>query len=186
MITKVGNKILKHYGFGNLLPSTHYSASGVNKGYYATKDVNGNNIIITPYVQYTDTDLRTGYYNGGSGTNARSGYVIGSDGTAPTDDDYTLGSILTTFTNTTSNADIYDDVNNEFKHYIEWTITATAPMTIREVGRYLVVNTASEIGGDALATSNNKSVLIARTVLDTPIELGTGESAILRFETVYA
>lgn len=183
MITNIGRKILKLNGFGSLLPAVAYTSN--NYGFSTAKDKDGNDIIITPNVAYSENDLRAGYYN--TGQNARAGYIIGSDDTPASESDYTLGNIITTFTAVKSTNTVYDSVNNEYSSYIEWTVTNTGneAITIKEIGRYLIMNTASAIGQSALANTQNKHVLIDRTVLDYPITIEPNASAILRYEAKY-
>lgn len=108
------------------------------------------------------------YINGSSmSTGIHWALPIGTGDTEPTFEDYCLANKtsptdMTWITSSTSRA----------SGSMVWLVSSTyrndsaAPITIKEIGLTLYLNNAG----------NNKGVLIARSILETPVTIGVGES----------
>lgn len=189
MLTKWGQKIVNANGFEKIYPKPEFNISTNNIGCINAKSAAGDSFIAGPMSYPTATNynaLVTSITD--SGSSATVGVAFGSSDTPATDEDYTIGSIISTLSGTVANAvTSYDSDAQKYKVYINYTLTNTGSesITIKEVCRFNYVFPASAIGQQASSFGTQKSVLIDRVVLDTPVTIAAGESGIVRYETFY-
>lgn len=94
-----------------------------------------------------------------------SGIVIGTGNAAPTIEDYAFsGDIITTFAYSITQTFASDEDGAELTDVLTITNTGSADFTIREIG----------IVGNPSSSGNQKSMLLERTVLDTPVTIPAG------------
>lgn len=98
-----------------------------------------------------------------SGSNPMSYYMVGSGTTPATFDDYKLENTITSgLTCTTA---VIMDANNDAIHKFTFTNISNNDITIGEIGI---------IGSAYYSGSNHTSVLVERTVLDSPLTIPAG------------
>lgn len=103
-----------------------------------------------------------------SGSVANKGVCFGTGTTAPTVDDYCLEKPITSGLTVTNPSAVTYNRTDEYEEYTAtFGVTATATVTITEIGLRFVPYTYS---GD------NAYAMIDRTVLENPIEIPAGES----------
>lgn len=123
-----------------------------------------------------------------TGSNSSIGVAFGSDNTGVTENDYTLGSLITGLMAATPTIQtIYDSDNNRYIARLDYTISndTGAVVTIREVGLFARFNTAGTRGDGASAGNNRYSFMIDRTVLSSPVTIPDGDAATVRYEFIY-
>ena len=123
------------------------------------------------------------------------GVYFGSGNTAPTEDDYTLENVITSGISVTLSPTsglygdyFYDAESNSEVGYISYTITnnGSSSVSISEIGHFCVFQTGSDYGEDAPSSATyRKLFLIDRTVLNAPLVIAPGSSAVLRYEIVF-
>jgi len=114
-------------------------------------------------------------------TETSSGVAFGSGNTPPTENDHTLETPIYGLSGTVNLTTEYDSTNFRFSRQLEYTISNNtgADVIIREIGKFVTSYTSSTKG--ASTTSNAKSFLVDRTVLDTPVTIPNGEASIVRY-----
>ena len=115
-------------------------------------------------------------------TNANQGIHIGSGITTPTENDYKLGTQITSgFSATSSNA--VRGVDLDGKPYMELTYTITntgsASMTISEMG--IVTQNVWCCNTSTATSASTNHVLLDRTLLATPVTIEAGDSAAIKY-----
>ena len=126
-----------------------------------------------------------------NGSSASAGVAFGSSDTEPTENDFTLGSIilgLSASTSTPSVETIFDSVNNKYIARYTYTLNNNtgSDVTIKEVGLYGKLSTANTQNGSASTSNSSKySFLIDRTILDTPVTIVSGGVGVVRYDFVY-
>lgn len=189
MLTKWGQKIVNANGFEKIYPKPEFNMSTNNIGCINAKSVAGDNFIAGPFSYSAASSynaLITSIVE--TGSTASVGVAFGSGDTPATDEDYTIGSIISTLSGSAASAvTSYDATLEKYKVYINYTLTNTGSesITIKEVCRFNYVFPATAIGQQASGFGSQKSVLIDRVVLDTPVTIAAGESGIVRYETMY-
>lgn len=122
------------------------------------------------------------------------GIFFGSGNTPASEDDYTLENLITSGISVTASPSdytgnyFYDEDSNSEIGYLTYTITNTgsSSVTISEIGLFSLFQTASGYGVAPSSGSSNRSYfLIERIVLDTPLVIAAGSSAVLRYEIVF-
>lgn len=199
MLTKSAKKIISGLAGGAQIPP----ATSSNVYIVPIKDINGSKRYIlagTPYAASSNnlitTQMRsvTGVLS--NNRSATVGFAIGSDGTPPTEDDYTLGNQIIGFT--ASSPVIKTDevilLADEIKYIItyDWLVKNNTgnEIVIREMGMFHVYGSGAN-RGDTKQTSSNQafaneaSVMIDRIVLDDTVTIPNGESGAVRYEFVY-
>lgn len=189
MITKWGKKLLaentnvKMLFYASLSSSNNYGAINA-KNAAGTEFVAGPNLATNNSFYYISSITATG-------SSSSTGVAFGSSDTAPTENDYTItpiaglevsspGSVFTT---------TYDSVNNKFYTYYNYTVTNNnaEAVTIKEIGKFNVFYKSTAVGTLCGSSSSDKmSVLIDRVVLDDPVTIPAGESAVVRYSVSYS
>ena len=147
------------------------STSGTGKALFPITATNGNTYYSNGYVTLAP------YFGALSSS---STIRIGSGTTPATINDYNLESMLSSgFTSTISKEYGLDSDNNP---YVTFTIavsnTSSSAMTIGEIGLFLGFGASST----QYATSQTSStVMVDRTVLDSPITIPAGEAATITY-----
>ena len=124
-------------------------------------------------------------------TAALSGIYIGSGNTPATADDYTLESQITSGLSVSSPTKLsgYDAENNEctLSFVITLSNTSGSDITVNEIGTVARCYYGSALGGDVSGTSSSyrRGVLLDRTVLDSPVVIEAGGSAVLHYTFRY-
>lgn len=186
MLTTWGKKILSATpggtAFYNLIESN------VAPAFIEAKNTNGDTKYI-PFVPVSggvNTFLSNAINAVGSASSA--GIAIGTDGHLESENDYTLGAQITGISGSVSSSTYYDTVN--YKYVGRSTITINNvtenEITIREIGRFCQYNTATTKGDNASNTSNTRaSIMIDRTVLQNPVVIASGDSAVIIYDFLY-
>ena len=186
MLTSWGKKALSVIrSTGLLIPNVNVAASA--KSYITAKNVNGDTRYIPPTHQtgMSWAMIRTALVP--TGNSASVGVAFGSDGTAESDEDYTIGNIILGLTAATPGVvTAFDDVNYKYSARLDYMISndTGADVTIREVclfGRF----DGATVKGDAAVSANRACYLIDRTVLDAPVTIANGSAAAVRYEFAY-
>lgn len=163
----------------NALPRASFPTTQNQKANIKAKNVSGDNIYITEF-------LNTGYsatFRAYSSIST-AGIYVGSDGTAATDEDYTLGHPLAGLSGNISAGYSYDS-NNDMLLNIDITLTNSSgsEVTIREIGYAGTAYYSDTFGGTP--SSSTTPVLIDRTVLDAPMTIASGDVGVLRYQFKY-
>lgn len=159
---------------------------------------------MTCYIEGKDTGNDTRYFSLRTYSNITNSYIssaistssegiaLGSGDTPATENDYTLASQITSGLSVTVNpgsygafSTSYDSDNDEVSLYCDVTInnTGSSAITINEIGRFQRFY-CSDTKGDPVS-STTKSTMLDRTVLETPLVIQAGESAVLRYEYIF-
>ena len=155
----------------------------------SAKSIGGNNFYInTAYASSGLEPITTALVE--SGTSCSKGIAFGGGDTTPTENDYTLESQITGFSATTPSFEAVVDVENS-KYITRLDITITndtgSTITIKEIGFFLGFGTSTTKGGAAsTSSSNRKSFMIDRTVLNAPVVIANGEAGVVRYEFAYS
>ena len=189
MLTKWGKKIVN-----GMLGDSGVNQLSAAYGFPATitaKVINGDTIYINPGVTAANNTVIT-FEPTVTGRYATSGFVLGSDGTAPTENDYMLGNqIINTISASLQNTieSKYDSDRGVYiaRRLITVTNNAADDLIIREVGRLVQVCCNTTGLGDEVTYSQNllRSVMLDRTVLDEPVTLHGGDSGVVVYEFLY-
>lgn len=111
-----------------------------------------------------------------------AGIAVGSGDTPATEDDYTIESLITALTGSVASSIYYDATN--FRYVSRYQITLNnateSDIVVKEVAKFVNAYTSTTRG--ATTTSNMKSIMIDRTVLDTPVTVAAGESALINYD----
>jgi hypothetical protein len=164
------------------------------------KNTKGNvNEICTYYStdSYANTVSKSAFLNGSGGSftarvttltsldewfRSSSTYTVyvalGSSSTEPTYDDYTLGSLITSYSQDSAAAPVTRNDDGTYTIDYRIIITATADITVREIGIFKpIAHKAATYSSDY----NSYYALLNRMVLDEPITIASGESANVSF-----
>lgn len=164
------------------LPVASYPGTANQKATIAAKKVNGDPIYITPYV-YTGYSPTFRTY----GDMQLAGIYIGSDNTPATDEDYALGSVITTASGSITSS-YAQDSNGDTILNVDITITNTSSeeLSINEVGYTVEIPFSTTQGGSpATSASGRTQILIDRTVLGTTMKITAGDAGVLRYQFKY-
>ena len=104
--------------------------------------------------------------------------ALGSSSTEPTYEDYTLGSLITSYSKDSSAATVTRNDDGTFTIDYRIIITATEDITVREIGIFKPV---AHKGSSYSSDYNSYYTLLNRMVLDEPITIASGESANVSF-----
>lgn len=144
------------------------------------KAVNGTERCFAPYPY----SLSMTILSLSSGT---AGIAVGSGSTPATVDDYCLENMITsgiTATIPTSSTTTYDNTHKQYVASKDIAIAnnGSASITISEIGIIASTRYADSVGASASSTG---TVLVDRTVLDSPVTIPAGESGVVRYEFRY-
>lgn len=126
-----------------------------------------------------------------SGSGASSGVAFGTGTTAPTENDYTIESIISsglTLSSTPSKQYYFDSENDKYYVYYDFTLAnnTESDISISEVCLFATIYPGDTKGvTPSTSVYNNFSILIDRTVLETPIVIPAGESGVVRYSMEY-
>lgn len=166
----------------SVLPNATFPSASSQKATIAAKKVNGDTTYISPYAYTGFTATMRANAN-----MQNAGIYLGSDGTAPTDEDCILGSVNTTLSASATAAYAQDADGNTLLN-IDITISNTTEndVTIREVGYVAEFNFSDTEGGTPAGTSAARAYfLVDRTVLTTPMTIVAGDVGVLRYQFKY-
>lgn len=186
MLTKWAKKI------NNIRPNNNiiYGVldSGTVKACVVAKSSAGNNVNIGPSSVTANNTLITSFTE--TGSSASSGIALGSDATAATDEDYNVKSLITTltFASTPSPSQYYDKTTGKYYGRVDITLNnnTASDVTVNEVAKFVRFYKATNLD-DTISTSasNGVSVMVDRTVLDSPLTVPAGGVAVLRYQFAY-
>lgn len=169
------------------IPYTNVLNNGV--AYIEAKTAGGATVYIPPM-----------YYTGpgwipitsalvASGSTSSYGIAFGSSDTAATENDYTMGSQVTGITaNTPSVQTVFDDVNHRYIARLDYTVSNNtgSDITIKEIGLFVRFASTTTRGNSASTTAANRvSIMIDRTVLDSPVTIANGTAAAVRYDFAF-
>lgn len=149
------------------------------------KNAGGQTCYTGPSTYYQTANILTGIT--ASGNSASAGLALGSGDTPPTENDYTVETIISNLTGT-NNPNIYDSYDSSTGIYTVYLDTllsnATASdITVKEICRFTRVPTGSALG--QTVSGNYVSIMMDRTVLDTPLTVPAGGTKTLRYAYHY-
>lgn len=182
MLTKWAKEIMMSRTSSNSspLPQASYPSLSDQKATIAAKKHDGSSIFITPFL-----------YGGFSTTLSTVAAMysvaiyVGSDDTPATDEDYTLGNVISTVSGTASSFYLQDSDGN-MEICIDLTIrnTSSAEISIKEIG-YTCEAYISNTEGGTPVYSDRAVILMDRTVLGTSMNIAAGDSGVLRYKFKY-
>lgn len=187
MLTKWAKKCLRVYiNSGNvLLPAMNNDGFGY-PGLIPAVSYSGNNCYIYPYPLYPIfTSLITNISD-----NGKYGIAVGTDDHTESENDYSLGSHITSgisLSGTLSIQRIFDASNDIYGAYYDYPISnnTDSPITIREIGVFSSFYTAVNKGDKITRYDAQKTIMIDRTVLPEPITIPAGEARVIRYKFNY-
>lgn len=183
MLTKWAKRFLRVRSSDNSFPGVGTGSGG--RSYFEFK----NNGGATHYGGAAGSTLTLSLLTSltARGTNSSRGFALGSGTTPATEDDYTIESLISSglsFSATPVKNQAYDVENDVYSIYFDLVInnTSSAPITVSEICMFQFMYETTNLG-DAINTAGSyaNSVLIDRTVLDTPITIPVGESKTIRY-----
>lgn len=193
MLTAWGKKVVacaKYIG-SNIpyyLPSPTFANN--SPAYIQAKNAAGTSVYIGPlyYTQPSYSAITGALVTTGSSSSV--GVAFGSDSTAATENDYTLGSQVTGLSIGTNPSVVtyFDSTNFKYIARLDYTLSndTGSDITISEVGFFMRFATATTRGANASTTAANRHcIMIDRTVLDTPVTIPNGTAATVRYEFAY-
>ena len=152
------------------------------------KDTTGTTHFFSPryklaqhYVTFTDMNQNA----------APSGIYIGSGNTPATADDYTLESQITSGLSAQSPSTVfgYDNATNEvtLSYVLTLTNTSSSDITVSELGITDECYFGDVLGGNISGTGNSykRSILMDRTILESPVTIEPSGSAVLHYTFKY-
>lgn len=138
------------------------------------KDTAGNDCDFYYYNIYNSSTTTPGAANNNAFWK-QLGIMVGSGATEPTVNDYNLESQISNAQIVVNSLVFSAPETNKEAYTLTATITASADITIREVGLFKPIHYSNS--GDY-----SKDVLMARNVLSTPISIASGASQTIAFE----
>ena len=149
-------------------------------GIFQCKDTLGNTIYLTSY-------WSTSHYPGNNYQNVRFsnglvGIVVGSGSTPSSENDYSLESMIKSglsATTPTLESSIDNNGNVVLSATFSLTNTSDSPITVSEIG-YVCKHPGAIAYNQA--NTGDKSILLDRTVLESPVVIGAGNSATIRYD----
>lgn len=190
MLTSWGKKVVACARNGSYYYIPSVSATTTSKAYIEAKTLGGVTVYISPIVQ------SGGVYNPitsaivASGSSASVGVAFGSDGTTATENDYKLGSQITGISvpTTPTVETVFDDVNHLYIARLDYAVSNNtgSDITIREIGVFSRFNSTTTRGNAASSSASTRySIMMDRTVLDSPVTIPNGTAATVRYEFAY-
>lgn len=187
MLTKIAKKLLSYQKADVFVPNFHSNAPSATfipiKGSGGTERWGGLNFggFSTNFISSITE----------SGQNASFGFAFGTGTTAPTEDDYTIESIISSglsMTGTPQKQYSFNSETDEYTVYYDITLanSSESDISISEVCHFAnVFPTANK--GEAPVTNiyNYFSVLMDRIVLEIPVVIPAGESGVIRYSMIY-
>lgn len=150
----------------------------------------GNNVIIScTSLTSTLALIRSASFTA-TGSSASYGVAVGTGDTTPTENDYNLASYINTLKTSASPAVNYsfDTTTGVYTSYVDYTLSneTAEDITVKEIGKFIRGMRTSAIGAAVNPTqSDYVSIMVDRTVLETPLTVPAGGSAILRYSFSY-
>ena len=188
MLTKWGKSMCSALRDSNILFGITLSGGALAS--ITAKTVAGNTTYIAPMSASSNPlGLITSITE--TGGTASQGVAFGSGTTAATDEDYALETMITTGISTSASPTVtteFDTTINKYVARVDYTLanSTASDITISEVGRFIRVQPASAIGqATANAANTYKSIMVDRTVLDTPITIPANTSGVVRYQFIY-
>lgn len=184
MLTTWGQKIVNSMSKmdNSSVPLPPLAISYSAKCNIAAKTISGNNIYAKGHLQGASYNVIASAITESSES---TGFVLGSDNTPASTDDYFVKSQITGVTGSTASP--VTELDESKEHYIVYlnitlTNTNSESVTIAEIGKIVQCYCASTLGGNG---SSNKLLMIDRIVLEDPVVIAPGESAVVRYSVVY-
>lgn len=167
-----------------ILGLNHYDKAAI-----VAKTCNGNTIYTNNYYLGTPNKTLITSFTESGGTST-TGFAVGSGNTPATDEDYNVETLITDLTLSTTPVvqSSYDTTTGKYSVYVELSLSnATAnDIVVKEIARFAAVFASNELGGTLSSSNPNKrSIMVDRTVLDTPVTIPAGESGLIRYSFVY-
>lgn len=186
MLTKWAKDALRVKSGGVTIPGT---ASNACLTYYEFKNSDGDNYYGSNVAGTSSYGLLSSLTAHGS--SASSGIALGTGTTAPTDEDYTIESIISSglsFSATPHTNEAYDSTNDVYSIYLDLTIanSSAEAITISELCFFVYIYGMTSLGVTvSTAASNRNCTLVDRTILETPVTIPAGESKTIRYSFNY-
>lgn len=187
MLTKWGKEIVGCARASGAIP--YVTLSSNNPAFVKATAIGGTSkyMLPAPSANATYNLITSAMVESGSGSTV--GVAFGSDGTTPTENDYTLGGLITGLSATTPSIETYfDQTNYKYVARLDYTVSNNtgADVIIREVGLFVRFYTADTRGANASSTAAGRySFMIDRTVLDSPVTIPSGTAGTIRYDFAY-
>lgn len=155
-----------------------------NNGKYAkglpANDVSGNaKFIVSPHVTGSSYSVFPNVAVTFRGNATSAGFKVGSGDTTPTENDYTLESLITTVAQ--NNATFVNVADDDGDPCTIWQLTVTntdaSDITVKEVGFFQTLSCVTTQG----SSSGSAAFMLDRTVLSTPVTIAPGTSKIINY-----
>lgn len=149
--------------------------------YIEAKDYDGNTRYLNPAIYEGNYEYVSGNVSGSS-----KGIIVGSGTTPATEDDYCLENKISGLSGSVvSNITGFDTTGNNYYSILNITLTnnSASDVTVSEVGR--IVNMYSAGSKGSTSVSNRYAFLLERTVLDVPVTIEAGSSALIEYRVDY-
>lgn len=187
MITKWAKRFLRVRTADSAFPGTGGvgGTSGGAKSYFEFKNSAGDTHYGGAVGTVPTIALLTSLT--ASGSNSSAGFALGSGTTTPTEDDYTIETLISSglsLTATPAKIQAYDSVNDVYSIFFDLAInnTSSAEITISEICMFQIMYGTTNLGDNVnTGFAYKNSVMLDRTVLDTPLVLPAGQGATLRY-----
>lgn len=192
MLTKWAKKLLPYIyassNYASTFPVFVLNSYNSRAAFVEGKDYSGTTRYFEPTFQTPSFSNITG----SSITASSNGVAFGSSDTPATDEDYTIGSKIDNLTaslspaSTNAVSNSYDSTNDESHNYVDLTVTNnnSEAVTIKEICKFGLLFYSATKGSVPASASDKVSVLIDRTVLDAPVTIQPGESAVIRYDFI--
>lgn len=185
MLTKWAKSLISYITNEHLVIGlSHYEKAAV-----VAKTCNGNTIYTNNYyLSAANKTLITSFTE--TGGTSSTGFAVGSGDTPATDEDYNVETLITDLALSTTPVvqSNYDSTTGKYSVYVELSLSnsTASDIVVKEIARFAAVYASSELGGTLSSSNPNKrSIMVDRTVLDTPVTIPAGQSGLIRYSFVY-
>lgn len=187
MLTLWGKKIAQHNFSANsgIIPLSLNSSN--NAAIITAKTCANNEIYIAPALKSSGYAFISSLTE--TGSSASYGIAVGSDDTPATENDYSLGSLITTLSGSIPSAAYgYDSTSHKYGSYLDITLSNNTAndIIVKEVGRFVSVYKASSLYSNTGSSATDaRCIMIDRAVLDSPVTIPANNVGVVRYEFQY-
>lgn len=173
MLTKWYKSILKYLPISssNMAYGPQVKSTDGATRYLKLKGTTGNaGIGMAPWIVPTVVVVNSSSY----------GIRLGTGTTAPTENDYSLESVITSGLSASVNSSSIRNSSGNIETIFAVTVTntSTSDITIGEIGYYGLQPMHTSEGS---AASSNYAIMYDRTLLNAPVTIGAGDSATINY-----
>lgn len=189
MLTKWGKKLISLPYNASGSPILKIPNTSQTVGMIRAKGCLGTDYILTPITYGVSYSTLFTSYVESTGT-ASYGFAVGSGDTPATENDYCLDSILSglSLSSSPSVQMVYDSSTGKFNLHVDLTLSNNTEndIIIKEIGSFFTAYTSETLGGaPTTGAYYQKSFMLSRVVLDSPVTIGAGQSGVVRYIEEY-